>query len=261
MRHGRLLVVVASAALALLVAGPLAAGQGPVWSVGGVDPSKLPMTFGISVDVYGQTQDYDLDRLSFSLPGLAVDPSQISIDNSIGEANVKFDAWLLPFLNLFGIVGSVQGKTDVDFSHLQLPVPVGRLRINYDGAVYGVGVTLAGGGERWFASLTGLQTESNLSGDFDSDVSTLVVMPRVGLHDERGSFWIGAMYQKNEEKHKGTINIAPFGRVGFDVTLADKTAVNFLIGAEAALTEHWRLEVEGGISGRRSAEVGLSYRF
>ena len=40
------------------------------------------------------------------------------------------DVWLLPFLNVFGLVGTIDGSTEVDFSDVPLPFPLGKLAID-----------------------------------------------------------------------------------------------------------------------------------
>ncbi len=221
----------------------------------------LPKPFGVGITLYGQSQDYELERLSFDLPGLVIDTNAISIDNQLAEQNLKLDYWVLPFLNVFAIAGRLDGQTDVDFSDVVLPVPLSKVSIHYDGEVYGGGITLAIGGERWFGSLTGIYTDTNVTGDFDSQVTALVVTPKVGLHGDRGAFWVGAMYQQAEEEHAGIINLPLVGPVGFDVKLAEEDSVNLLFGMAAGLTEHLHLELEGGTMGRLSGSVGLTWRF
>ena len=128
------------------VASPLAAADGPALPFGKslAGGQELPLPFGIGLTVYGQQQEYKLAKLAFDLPGVSIDPNALAIDNSIEDVNVQLDVWLFPFLNLFGLVGQVDGRTTVDFSAVQgLPVRLGRLRIDYDGELYGAGITLA----------------------------------------------------------------------------------------------------------------------
>jgi hypothetical protein len=227
-----------------------------------VDPGRLPRPVGLGVTLYEQSQDYSVTSLSFNVPGIVIDPgSDLQIDNKLKEANLKLDLWLFPFLNVFGIVGQLEGKTKVDLRAAELPVPLTHITIDYDGDVYGAGVTLAAGTERFFGSLTGIFTETSLAGDFDSEVNAFVLAPKVGLHGERGSFWLGAMYQEAEEKHAGRVSIPFFGAVDFAVELAEEDAWNLQAGIAGALSEHWFIELEGGTVGRLSSSLALVYRF
>lgn len=222
---------------------------------------QLPPPFGIGLTVYGQSQEYSIESLSFSVPGLVVDPDALEIDNQIQEINVKLDYWVLPYLNVFGIIGQLDGKTRVDLTGAALPIPLTHLTIDYDGEVYGGGVTVAVGGEKWFGSLTGIYTDTSLSGDFESSVTALVVSPKIGLHGDRGAVWVGAMYQDAQEEHAGRITLPFVGATDFAVELASKDEINLVVGMAAGLTDHWHLELEGGTVGRLSGSVGLTYRF
>ncbi len=240
----------------------LAVAGGPPWGGSLAQGRQLPLPFGVGLTVYHQDQDYALDSLELGIPGFDDVPlDAIAIDNEITEYNLKLDLWVLPFLDVFAIYGTLDGETDVDFGALPIPLPLGRIAIHYDGDVVGGGLTVAAGGDRWFASLTGVYTESDLSGDFDSSATSRVVMPRLGLHDDRGAIWIGAMYQTTEEKHRGTIALPFLGPVPFRVRLKQQNEWNALAGVHAALAEHWALELEGGFGARQHATVTLDYRF
>jgi hypothetical protein len=175
---------------------------------------------------------------------------------------VQLDAWLFPFLNVFGIAGKIDGLTRVDLSRVSAsPIPLGLLDIDYDGDVYGVGVTLVGGNDRYFGSLTGIWTTENLSGDFESDAEALVVSPRIGIHDERTSAWVGATFQDAKEVHQGRIVLPVVGSVGFDVHLKERDPWNVQVGMATSLGEHWQVHAEGGFAKRLTAELGATYRF
>jgi len=240
----------------------IARADGPLFGKGMAAGHQLPLPFGVGLTVYSQNQDYALDRLSVGVPGFENLPlDALGIDNRIRELNVKLDAWLLPFLDVFVLGGQLDGKTVVDFSAAQLPIPIGRVTINYDGEVYGGGATGVFGTERAFGSLTAVWTRTNLSGDFNSEAEAFVLAPRFGLNGGRGSMWVGAMYQQADEKHSGIIAIPFIGLVPFAVELSQQDDWNGLIGAQVGLDEHWFMELEGGFGGRSAATMIVSYRF
>jgi hypothetical protein len=243
-------------------AGALAAGEGPVWGSQWVGGRDLPQTFGVGLTVYEQRQAYKIDRLSIGVPGFDNIPlSGLDIDNRIREVDGQFDAWLLPFLNVMVVGGHINGRTVVDFSSLSLPFPLDRVTVDYTGEVYGGGVNLAAGNDRFFTSVSTLWTRTSLSGDFDSSADAFVAMPRFGIHDQRGAFWLGAMYQRTDEKHSGIIALPYVGPVPFRVQLSQKHEWNGLVGMHAALDKHWNLELEGGFGDRRSASATVTWRF
>jgi|CXWL01.1.fsa_nt_gi hypothetical protein len=226
-----------------------------------VDPSLLPRPFGVNFTFYHQNQGYEVKSLEFSVPGITLDPAVLGVENTLEEKNVKADIWLFPFLDIFALFGQIDATTRVDFSGANLPVALNQVNIRYDGDVYGGGLTLAAGGERWFGSLTGIYTSTNLGSNFNSDVTAWVVSPRLGLHQERASFWVGATYQRAQETHSGHLPIPVFGEVDFAVKLRESSPWNLQVGMQAEIADHWYLEIEGGAFERVSSSVGLSYRF
>ena len=109
--------------------------------------ADLPRPWGVGLDFYTMDQDYDIKSLDFSLPGVIVgNPEAIEVTNEVQHFDFKGDAWILPFLNVFGLIGRVVVDTAVDFSNadiIGLPVNLGQLPFSFDGTVYGGGFTLA----------------------------------------------------------------------------------------------------------------------
>lgn len=255
-------LAIALSAVLLLGGASVARAGGPPFAAHLAEGKKLPLPYGIGLTVYDQSQDYALDSLVLGLPGFGNLPlDRFAIDNRITDYNVQMDVWLLPFLNVFGLVGAIDGRTEVDFSRVPLPFPLGKVRIDYGGTVYGGGMTLAAGGDIWFTSLSGVATAADLSGDFDSSADSLVVMPRLGLHNDRGSVWVGAMYLETEEKHRGTIELPFVGAVPFAVELEQQDRWNALAGLHANLGERWTLDLEGGFGARQSVSATVGWRF
>jgi hypothetical protein len=97
----------------------------------GRQDDRHPLPVGVGVNYYTQSQGYDLSSLRVNvLPGDLAVLEGIGIDNDVSEVNIKLDYWLLPFLNVFGILGHVDGETDVDTDLIP------GLSVEYDGVVY-----------------------------------------------------------------------------------------------------------------------------
>ncbi|MCU0293279.1 MAG: hypothetical protein MUF10_15020 [Thermoanaerobaculaceae bacterium] len=223
---------------------------------------RLPKQWGVSVAYYRQSQPYELDSLTLGIPGF--DPAlanNLSVDNTTTTPHAAFDYWLLPYLNVQVLAGSIDGETDVKLSTLNVGIPLGDIIIDYKGFFYGAGFTLAAGSERYFATITTEYTSSQLDNE-DSSVSAWVFTPRIGASFGRDSaVYVGAMYQVPEESHSGIQPIAGIGNVPYEVTLTAKDRWNYVAGVNLGLTEHWVLTVEGGF-GDRDAVLGmLTYRW
>ena len=239
---------------------------------------KLPRTWGVGIDYFSMTQPYQLDRLSFSPPVLPItDPSVLPIENEIRHTDIKLDVWVTPFLNVFGIYGQIDGDTRIDLSVLGLPFPpdVNSLLVDYDGDVRGLGIVLAVGGDRWFASVTGTIIDTSLDGDFKSSVEATTIQPRVGLRfEDHTEFWVGGYFLDAEEKHSGTLSldlgpiIAPPGGeiprpvdLDFAVDLSQEEDFNLSIGTHMMLSDAWEATVEVGAGDRTTVLANFTYRF
>lgn len=237
---------------------------------------KLPRAFGIGIDYFSMDQPYQIDSLSFTPPPTFPLPpisnvATIIVNSEIENVDLKVDVWLLPFLNIFGIYGRIDGQTTVDLSNsgVLLPPTFQRLNIDYDGDVYGGGVVLAVGGDRWFASVTGTFTDTSLSGDFQSSVDATTIQPRLGIRiAESTEIWIGGYFIDAEESHSGTINLdlgifgpgAPIP-IDFAVNLSQQEDFNFSYGLHTMFSDSWEATVEVGRGDRNTALANLTYRF
>src|SRR6187397_331969 len=114
---------------------------------------ELPLPFGAALVVTA----LDGRKIEVTDTRIALDdnPGQ-SISNFVDlgstsevfNANLKFDAWVLPFLNVYALVGYVHNTS---LTHAQVTVLPGGpgsetdIETELDGLVGGVGLTLAGG--------------------------------------------------------------------------------------------------------------------
>jgi len=267
-----------------LVALPIAAQADALFGNSMAGDRYLPRTWGVGIDYFEMSQPYQIDSLTLTdnigpvvvdlAALLAPDPSLLDVDNKIRHNDIKLDVWVLPFLNVFGIYGQIDGHTHVSLQALGLPLPpqTNSLTFNYDGDVYGGGIVLAFGGEKWFGSLTGTFTDTNLSGSFKSSVNSTTIQPRLGLRfGTHTEVWLGGYFLDSEEKHSGTVDL-DLGLVGgalpvdaqdavFAVELSQQDDFNFSIGTHMMMSEAWEATIEVGAGSRRTALANFTYRF
>jgi len=258
--------------LTLLLLAPLTAsaedsGSGPLFMKHLVGDREFFEPWGIGLDFFTMEQDYSIKELQFSIPGISdIDPDLVSVTNDVQHYDLKLDVWITPFLNVFALVGRVDADTKVDLSDVPiagLPFPLGVLPVSYDGTVYGAGVNLMYGGERWFAMLNNTWTDTNLNGDFDSSVSTYTAQPRIGLIFNKWTVWAGGMYLDTEEKHSGTISLPVPGwpPVPFNVTLETMEKWNYAIGVGHVFSPKAHISLELGFGDRDHTLFNFTYRF
>lgn len=232
-----------------------------------VGDRSLPRPWGIGLDFYTMDQDYDIENLVFSLPGVSVgDPTEIGVTNQIQHFDIKGDVWLLPFLNVFGLIGRVDVDTVVDFTKADIEglppgVSLGELPVSFDGLVYGAGFTLAYGTENWFTTLTSTYTKTNTSSGLNSSVKSVSVQPRIGLLRNDWRFWVGAMYLDTDEKHDGVFELPFIGDVPFAVDLVTQDNWNYAVGVGHKFNDRAELSFEVGFGERTHTLFNFTGRF
>nr|MBC8348379.1 hypothetical protein [Verrucomicrobiota bacterium] len=149
------------------------------------------------------------------------------VESEVDNYNVRLDAWVFPFLNIYGVAGKVEGENTVSgvsitnnwtvlgspvtdiLDPLKARVDANGFKINYDGEVYGIGAILAGQWGKYWGTIdyNFTQTELDIA---TSEIDTHTISPRIGrlgsLGNVKGSLWIGAMHQAVDEIHNGKIN-------------------------------------------------------
>ena len=229
------------------------------------DDVELPRPWGIGLDFYTMEQEYDINFLRFDLPNVSLDdPSLLLVTNDVMHFDIKIDAWILPFLNVFAILGKIESDTVIDLSRAPvqgLPFPLGKLPVDTDGTVTGFGMTLAYGSDNWFTSVTATRTETDLSGNFDSNVDSTTIQPRIGIVKGPWQYWVGGLYLDTEETHSGVVPLPVLGLIDFDVVLGGADDWNVTAGARHVFSEHADLTFEVGFGDRSHTLFNFTYRF
>ena len=260
--------------LVLAVFVPLGTQADPLFGKDMASDRDLPAAWGVGFDSFHISQPLEIDTLTVTTPpGFPPLPvnngAGILTESKVRNNDIKVDVWVFPFLNLFGLYGELDGATEVDLTGTGIPLPpdLNRIRIDYDGDVYGGGVVLAFGGDEWFGSLAATFTDTDLSGDFSSSVKATTLQPRLGLRYGDGhEFWVGGYWIDAEEDHTGSVNI-DFGPgvgivpIGFDVSLSQEQDFSLSIGTHLTIGRGWEATVEVGGGDRRTALGNITYRF
>ena len=245
---------------------------------------ELPLSLGVSANVFFLEQNMAAQSISIDIPPLPLPTGLVelppglpatagNLESRATSTTAKLDAWLLPFLNVYGVAGYVDGETVASgFSVSGLPPALASLLPNsfsiaYSGPVYGAGITLAAGYNQFFASLDANYTESDLDIG-DSTIEAFIISPRIGITGNlgglEGSLYVGAMYQDIDENQNGTVNFPVAGQslpVGYDVISEAEDKWNYLVGANLKASESWNYGIEVGFSERTHVMATLNYRF
>lgn len=251
--------------------------------------SELPLPLGISANVFSETQNFGLPKLSLGGQGggLLDVGSLVRVSNvhiSETASTCRLDSWLLPFLDLYAIGGYVDGQADIGLRPGMLPIlrtrgPKYDLKLNFEGPTAGLGGTLAGGFKPFKERTTTVFGLADLNFtrtflDFDRVVASLdpvdvmVFSMRLGvrerilksasLGDLHISVWGGGMYQGVQETMTGRLGILP---LDFRANVQAVNPWNTLVGGRLEIGKHMVLEVEVGLGDRKSVMLEATFRF
>ncbi|MDJ0879807.1 MAG: hypothetical protein QNI86_14410 [Halieaceae bacterium] len=193
---------------------------------------QLPLPYGIGLVFVSNEAEQRLEQLSVALGRDEIPPRDtplvdlpfVSIENLVSETDswqVKLDAWVLPFLNVFAIYGQTEGDVDLDVvvdvdEFLGPPIcrparPCGIARASFeldvDVDVYGGGATAVYGAGNWYGSATASYTESEGSKLDPVKLQTTTLSARLGRTWPIGDkFYLNTYAGVNHTKFEEDIN-------------------------------------------------------
>lgn len=264
---------------------------------------ELPQTFGVNINYMNIRQNIDVDSINFnglSLRGHSLDNAfKINVGKTRERSKtetLKLDAWLLPFMNVYGLVGYTDGHS---VSQIGVGIKGPRkyhypgnlqnlaFQLDFKGTTYGVGTTLVGGVGNWFTAFDANYTQTRFD-ILDGSINAFTLSPRLGyrfsmpgsdaLHLPAGklNLWVGSMYQDVQQEFKGSLNDLTMpsaalqdmvnlankeGKGRFDVKQHLQSPWNMLVGAQYEVTPNFNVTTEIGFADRNSFFVAGEYRF
>ncbi|MEQ5402288.1 hypothetical protein AB7X06_15025 [Providencia rettgeri] len=261
----------------------------------------LPEPFGASYGYMNLRQDIIVDKIGFNsdtrlgqglLSNILVETGHTREKNE--SHMLKLDAWVLPFMNIYGVYGKTKGSSKTNITGIYMKGQPGPMwenlpfSLDFKGKTYGGGVTFAGGYNQFFGTLDLNYTKTNLD-ILDGDITAFVMTPRIGYEfvfeplisgqgNTKVQIWTGAMYQDITQRFKGDVSklnlpeeldffmnnpaMKPIiGNVKFDVKQHLAHKWNNTVGARVELTRNFNVLTEIGFNNRNSFFISGEFRF
>lgn len=256
----------------------------------------LPLPYGIGLTFVSVDQEMFLKDLEVGINGREEEPFEfVAFENASAQNNsiqLKIDAWLFPFMNVFGLLGRIDGTAPMDIlldgndalDHLDIDCsslppnalcPVLRdktitlpIEAPFSGNTYGLGTILAGGWNNWFIAIPINFTYADMDGT-DTEGFAITVTPRGGKSfnlDRYGNIQLfgGGNYLEADLTVSGQVS-TPEGQLVIDYTLDQKNRDewNIVVGGNWDINKRWSLAAEynGFIGSREAVIVSFVGRF
>lgn len=253
----------------------------------------LALPFGTGANFFYFNQSYtadDLKLVSDSIPDIYATGVATVQNSTSGEMRVTFrpDIWLLPFLNVYGMIGYSQNNTRPKFEvpKVHIVLPIGEFDVDtanviiddelvYYGTTYGGGATVSSGYKSFFFALDYHYVATKIK-DLSEKLESHNFSGKIGLllgknkNKVKGAFWFGGMYIINNHRFTGKVDVKEI-LPGFEL-LAGKQATysgtvhakqpwNLIIGGSVMVNKHHILAVEAGYFKREQISVTYGFRF
>jgi hypothetical protein len=239
----------------------------------GVD---LPLPYGVGIMSIFMERDIEVRDVTVQFldrpPESVADRADFEVSNFTRSLAARFDAWVLPFINVYALIG--QATTDTSLrSRILIDRPNGDpLEVEItddsrvDGPMGGLGLTAVVGGDAWFAMADANYTyaETDL---FDEEIRAWLYSGRVGWHGQTrwgpARAWGGFFYLDSERTLTITEDYPLIGTTAVRVTQRPVDPLTWQLGASLTIDRHWDLLLEAGSNFRDAHMLVLSgsYRF
>jgi hypothetical protein len=238
----------------------------------------LPLPYGVSGFVTYMSRSVDIDDVEVAFkdqPKQSInDFSNFELQNKSSVAAIKLDAWLLPFMNIYGLLGYVSTDASLDatitIDRIIFPGPPIVLPINskstINGAYLGIGSTFVGGYGNWFVLGDFNYGYSKLD-EFDGKIDFWMFSARTGLQSKINTnnlrSWIGVMYLSSNRTLNLNVENELLGSIQVDVHQKTKNPLTIQLGTSISLGKHFEILAEMGTN-FSDASLGVlttTYRF
>jgi hypothetical protein len=238
---------------------------------------QLPLPFGVGLvltGLDGRKIDVSDVRVGVQNPPRSVsDFLSLGATSNVFNANLKFDAWLLPFLDVYALVGYVRNQSS---THALITVPrpgpmpgtlqfAKDVKTDLEGMVGGGGVAIATGYRNFFFVLDAAYIQSNLG--FDNAFKATIATMRAGYRGRIGALplqlWLGVGDWDTAAIAKGHVDLGSAGQLNFEVEQKPHTPWMYDLGANLEINKSLQLVVDIGtdFDGGYLIVAGPTYRF
>lgn len=220
---------------------------------------ELPRRFGIGVNLVYMERDIEVTDVVVTVgnrpPESLSDRASFDVANRTTLSMVRFDAWVLPFLDVYLMAGQTRTDTSL-LASFEISPPVGapipvviEQDQRADGPLWGGGATLVAGHGSFFAMLDANYARSDVD-LFDGTIDALLLSGRFGWFRNTAlgqwRVWTGVMVLDSSRTLTITTDIPVIGRATVEVEQQPVNPTTLELGGSLSLNRRWEILVELG---------------
>jgi hypothetical protein len=257
----------------------------PIWGEEAREKGHvLPLPFGVAGSFFYANRDIDVDSIDIDIRNISLNLDSLVfavLESEEKNWAMRFDAWILPFCNIYLLGGYTKQHSDVNFDLSRLnasllpPLFPGNftLKLDLDGTTFGGGTTLVGGYKQYYLALDANYTITDMKGDltrtskFDQKVKALLFSARVGWRTNIGktklNLWIGGTYWDISQVIDGKVELPILGTIDFEVDQSPSNPISMHFGTMIEFTPNFNILFDFGsnFEDMFSLTPSLIYRF
>jgi len=238
---------------------------------------ELPLPFGAGLILTGLgNRHIDVSDVRIGIEGSAQSVSEFATlgsSSDVFNSNFRFDTWLLPFLNVYALVGYVHNESATTL-HVTLPGPgplpgnierEATIDTSLDGYVGGLGMTLAAGYKSFFMVADYNYNRADLG--FDDAFTAKIGSIRAGWQGKVGGralqTWLGAGNWDTAATAKGHADLEDGRRLVFEADQHPHTKWMYEVGVNFFPTKSWQVfaDFAADFNGGYAVILGPTFRF
>ena len=271
-------VLCLSAALVCVAPAMAAAGDNPFplgkKSVPEAYRGDLQAPMGLSFAYSKMTDTVRISDFAVALGGQPLPAGAVVVNTADHDTNTfmaRFDTWVLPFVNVYGFAATINGAAQnvpVTVNPIPglpaIPVPP-TITLPFNGHLYGVGTTLAGGYKKFFASYDINRewvTLSILSNDTSAVAQSIRAGVRTHVKGNLMAFYLGGFHLRlGDGPLTGAGIFAAVPSASFSLKVKPTDPWNTIVGANIGVSKQFTITVEAGLGTRKQFTIMPGVRF
>ncbi len=227
---------------------------------------RLPLPLGLDFAFVSQwnKQIFTSNQVTFRGNTINIPRQNFSTLHNRSRSYVGvIDAWLLPFLNIYGVAGYTTGELSFDVSLPEHGNLSGHVDKKLHGYTAGGGAVVGGAYNNFFGLVNTTYVTSDLN-IFTENVETFAVSPRIGyehvLGPLKGTFTVGPNYYRQSSLRASTFEFNG-EELRLDFKVKEKNPWNTAVGVRAVVFHRFDIALSGAFGSRRALLLRIGGRF